>query len=390
MFVVLISIGMWIMLAVSIVGVFYAIFFAIFFFLAHVAFVAHLRGSSVRIGPDQLPDLHARIEDIAGRLGMTRLPEAYVMQAGGTLNALATKFFRSHFIVLYSELLNACAEDDPAADFVIAHELGHVKAGHLRFQWFLIGRFFPFIGSAYSRAREYTADRYGASICSDPSAAVRGLAILAAGPTQAKSLNLPAMMRQRHDLNTVLMMLGRWMASHPPIVDRIAEVDRTLAGDRIVPAPAVLGAAGLIALGFVAPLVGGGFLMQKMMKTIKEAGAQAQAQSHSTPTRVRPRVVVADVPGAVSRAQKEMRDLAAVADTYHLKTGRYPEDVESLYALWRLDHPRDGELRDPFDGSRYGYEYEDGEYDIWSAASERNDVHERMHVTSNESAPPGR
>jgi hypothetical protein len=83
-----------------------------------------------------------------------------------------------------------------------------------------------------------------------------------------------------------------------------------------------------------------------------------------------------------------MRELADTADKYRAQTGRYPEDVESLYAMWRLEHPRDPELRDPFDTTRYGYTSEDGEYEIWSAGSMRDDIKARMIITSGEPAQP--
>ena len=388
--VTLISIALWFVIFISIIGIFYAVFFAVFFFLAHVMFIAHMRGSSIKLGPDQMPEIYTRVQSVSARFGLKPPPDAYVMQAGGVLNALATKLFRSNFIVLYSELLEACADDDRAADFIIAHELGHLKAGHLRFQWLILpGRLFPIIGGAYSRAREYTADRYGASIAGEPSSGVRGLTILAAGPAHARKVNLPAMMRQRRDMNTVLMTLGRWMATHPPIVDRIAALDRALGGERVTAVPAIVGAAALVALGFFLPLLGGGLLIRKMMKTVQESAQQAQQLSRQRETTPppRPKVVIADIPAAIERAQREMRELAKVADAYRAKTGRYPEDPESLYALWRLDHPREPELRDPFDGQRYGYDYSDGEYDIYSAGAERKDITARLHVTANEIPP---
>ena len=384
--VILASIALWTFIFVSIIGIFYAVFLGVFFFLAHVAFIAHLRGSSVKLGPDQMPELYARVQSIAQRFGLRRTPDAYVMQAGGALNALATKLLRSNFIVLFSELLEACEGDDRAADFIIAHELGHLRAGHLRFQWFLLpGRFVPFVGSAYSRAREYTADRYGASISSEPASAVRGLTILAAGPMHAKQVNLAALMRQRSDMNTVLMTLGSWMSTHPPIVSRIAALDRALAGEKVIAGRAVLGAVSLIALAFVAPLVGGAFLMQKFVKKMNEVTQQAQRQTSAASVVTPPapsKVQVVDVPAAVEHAQRDMRQLAAVADAYHAKTGSYPKDAEALYALWRTEHPRDPELFDPFDGEYYGYVADDGGYQIVSAGGERDDVTASLHVYS--------
>jgi Zn-dependent protease with chaperone function len=179
---ILAALALWAFLLISLIGIFYAVFFGIFFFLAHVAFIAHLRGSAVKLGPDQLPDLYARVQTVARRLGMEKMPDAYVMQAGDTLNALATKLMRSNFIILFTDLLDACEDDREAVGFIIAHELGHLKAGHLRFQWFLIlGRFIPFLGGAYSRACEYTADRYGFAAITNRRSAIHGLTVLAAG-----------------------------------------------------------------------------------------------------------------------------------------------------------------------------------------------------------------
>src|SRR5262249_45453141 len=142
--------------------------------------------SGVRVGPEQLLYLHASVERLAAEMGMTKMPAVYVVQAGGTLNALATKFLGSHLVVLFAELLDACGDDQAARDMIIAHELGHIHAGHLRWRWLhALSMLVPFLGHALSRAREYTCDRYGARGASSVESAVRGLVILAAGPKQA-------------------------------------------------------------------------------------------------------------------------------------------------------------------------------------------------------------
>lgn len=232
--VLIISILIWILLTVTIIGAIYAVFLAAFFFLAHIGFIAYVRGSAVRIGPDQFPDLHARIEELSYRVGLENPPEAYLMQQGGALNALATKLFRTNFIILYSDLLEACGENQSARDMIIGHELGHIHAGHLNFMWFLIpGLFIPFIGTAYSRAREYTCDRYGAAVCGDKKGSLLGLTILAAGGKYAPSVNLQAFVKQQADLNTGLMTIGKWLSTHPPLSERIAALEPDLVKSRI-------------------------------------------------------------------------------------------------------------------------------------------------------------
>jgi Zn-dependent protease with chaperone function len=159
---VLVSIVLWVVLTVTIVGLAYAVAIGLFFFFIQAVFVAHVRGSGVWLGEDQFPELYARVQEIGRRMGMEEVPDAYLMQAGGALNAFATRFLRRHIIVLFSDLLEACGDESAARDMIIGHELGHVHAGHLRWHWFLLpSGLAPFLGAALSQAREYTCDRYG-------------------------------------------------------------------------------------------------------------------------------------------------------------------------------------------------------------------------------------
>jgi hypothetical protein len=97
------------------------------------------------------------------------MPEVYLQQQDGAINAFATRFLRSHMVVLMADLLEACGSNDAARDMIIGHELGHIRAGHLRFHWVLLPvAFVPFVGSALSRAREYTCDRYGRAAVGSP------------------------------------------------------------------------------------------------------------------------------------------------------------------------------------------------------------------------------
>jgi hypothetical protein len=291
------------------------------------------------------------------------------MQAGGSLNAFATKFLSANFVVLFSDLLEACGDDHDAADFVIGHEIGHVKAGHLRFQWLLVlGRLFPFIGSAYSRAREFTADRYGRAAVIDPGAGVRGLTVLAAGGAHAGRVNLQQFVDQRKNINTIPMMLGTWMSTHPPLAVRIAELDAALGAEKVIYGKAAVGAAGVIALAFLVPLLGGGLLMKKFMNQLK--GTDAAVTTASTSPERSP-VAVPDPAAAAAVAQSDLQALRQIAADHRQATGSYPEDTSALYRLWKARNPDRADLVDPFDGGPYGYELEDGGVHLWSAGSER-------------------
>lgn len=229
LFVWLASGFLWVFLAVSVVGFVYVIIFALFFFVSHLYMVSHIRGSAVRIGPEQFPEIHARIEALCTQFGFKTIPEAYIQQAGGVLNAFAMRFLRSNMIILYSELLEACGTDTGARDMIIAHELGHIRAGHLKWHWLKApGLMVPFLGSAYSRAREYTCDRYGLAGAGTKEGALKGLTLLAAGGKYGALVNVKVFAEQKALLNTGLMTIGEWFSSHPPLAKRVIALDADL------------------------------------------------------------------------------------------------------------------------------------------------------------------
>ncbi|MBM4320866.1 MAG: peptidase M48, partial [Deltaproteobacteria bacterium] len=55
------SAQIWLLLVITIIGIFYGVFLGIGILIAQAIFLAHVRGNGVRIGPEQLPDLHAKI-----------------------------------------------------------------------------------------------------------------------------------------------------------------------------------------------------------------------------------------------------------------------------------------------------------------------------------------
>jgi Zn-dependent protease with chaperone function len=279
-FVILVSVSVWMGLVISIFGIIYVAFIGLFFFCTHLLFIAVVRGNAIRVGPHQYPDLYTRVERLCQRVGLNYVPETYIMQAGGSLNALATKFLRSRMIIIFSDLLDACEDDERAQDMIIGHEIGHIKQGHLDAFWFLLPGFWvPFLGSAYSRAREYTCDRFGFALAGEPSSALKGLTILAAGKNYGKKVNYEALVKQREQLDTGFMTIGKWLMTHPPICDRVAALDKNLAhiAPRYSKGPArAFGAMALIVLIMVGGTVGGMALFVMSIAKAKSAAAKIQ------------------------------------------------------------------------------------------------------------------
>jgi len=256
--VMIVAIGLWILFVLSVIGLVYGVMLGLFFFFVHLSLISHLRGSSIKIGPDQLPGLYSRVVNIARRIGMDPVPDVYLQQSGGVLNAFATRFGRRRFVVLYSDLIRACGNNVDALDFIIAHELGHIHRGHLNWRWLIApALFIPFLGTAYSRACEYTCDRYGFQASSDPDRSLDGLCILAAGSQFVSYVNREAFVAQRDDLNTAFMKIGQWFATHPPLARRVAALAPNLeqpGGDGTV---ATVGALLILAALLVGPIFGG-------------------------------------------------------------------------------------------------------------------------------------
>ena len=269
----LLVIGMtlWLVFILSVVGLAYGILLGLFFFFAHMSLIAHLRGSSIKLGPNQMPELYGRVVELSRRIGLKKVPDVYLRQSGGLLNAFATRFGKARFVVLFSELVHACGDNPNALDFIIAHELGHIHRGHLNLRWlYAPALFIPFLGSAYSRACEYTCDRYGFQAPKDPDRGLDGLCILAAGPQFASAVNRQAFAAQDRDLNTAFMKLGEWFATHPPLAVRIAALASNLKGARASSMRANLGALLMASLIFVLPIGLGAVVVKSMIDDVQK------------------------------------------------------------------------------------------------------------------------
>ena len=349
-----ISLLLWLLAAITVVGIVYAAMLGLFFFVLHLGFIAHVRGNAVRLGVDQFPELHADVERMAYKVGLTTVPETYVMQAGGALNAFATRFLGANIVVLYVDLLEACGDDRAARDMIIAHELGHVKAGHLRWHWLLLpAQIVPFLGSGLSRAREYTCDRYGLAGAGELDGALTGLTILAAGAVHGPRVNRTALVRQRQALAGAWMTLGGWLATHPPLAKRLLALDPRLGAGQAVRSGGPLLAAAMVVLFFGG--IGG----------LGVAAAVALPKL-ATPSGYAAGGAAAD-PVAAARADSAMQRLVEFLEAERAAGRALPTDSDELYVRWGAANAGDSEPLDPYDGLRLGYVAGTESYTVWSS-----------------------
>ena len=99
----LVSALIYLLAALTIIGAFYVALLAIVYWVSHGLMTGHLRGSAVRITEHQFPEAHAELVRLCDQLEL-EVPEAYVMEAGGVLNAFATRFGGRNFVVLFSDI----------------------------------------------------------------------------------------------------------------------------------------------------------------------------------------------------------------------------------------------------------------------------------------------
>lgn len=216
----IIGIAAYMLSVLLIFGIVLAPFMLLITFITHGFFVGGLRSSSIRISPQQLPELNAIVEEICTALRMP-VPVVYVANGEGMLNAFATRLLSRDFVVVYSNILEMAFErGDAEVAFVLAHELAHIKRRHTKFRFLHYpATCVPFLGNAYSRACETTCDRFAAAVC--PEGARWGLVALATGSKIYRRISLDALYRQVEEEQGFWTWFHEILSTHPNLVKRI-------------------------------------------------------------------------------------------------------------------------------------------------------------------------
>ncbi len=201
----------------------YAAVFGLFSFLMKTFLVGFIKGNAIRIHEKQFPDVFNILKSHSNALGLAKIPALYVLQGGGMLNAFAMRFTKKNFVVLYSSVFELAYEEGmDAVSFIIGHELGHIKRNHVGFLKLILtlpARVIPFMGTAYSRACEYTCDNIGYNLSNK--GALNGLMILAAGKKLYKKVSVLNLINNTKDFPGFAFWFAEIFASHPHLVNRL-------------------------------------------------------------------------------------------------------------------------------------------------------------------------
>ncbi len=204
--------------------IFLAVGFLLYLFIQSTL-IAHIKGNGVELTENQFPDLYSQFVACCDRLQMKTRPQAYILNGNGVLNAFATKFLNTQYVVLMSNTVDAMKNQDDGIRFYIGHELGHLRMKHLSkhlLRWPVL--WLPLLGAAYSRARESTCDRHGLACSGSPEGAARALAALSAGAERWKQLDLKAYVNQAKHSSGFWMSFHELTAAYPWLTKRAARV----------------------------------------------------------------------------------------------------------------------------------------------------------------------
>jgi len=203
--------------------VFYVVLIIMYLFFRLGLLIGYIKGNAIKVTKSQFQDLHSILLSQCKTLEIDNVPDMYIMQNGGILNAFATAFMGSNYIVLYSEIAEEAYQGNlETVEFIIGHELGHIKRKHMLKSLVLFPSFIvPFLNSAYSRACEYTCDSIGASL--SPNGVKPGLILLASGKNMWKRVNIEKFIEQEATASGFWFWFAEKTSSHPRLTKRVIQ-----------------------------------------------------------------------------------------------------------------------------------------------------------------------
>ncbi len=169
----------------------------------------------VRVGPDQFPELYETYQKCCQRLAIH--PEPPLFLARGGFNAM-TMGIEEPFVVLHDLLVGILPQRE--LEFVIGHELGHIKFDHVLYLTMaqllkipgMVLDHVPIVGPLlrtgldlamfeWQRKAELSCDRAGLLCTQDPEAGYRLMMRMAGAPAlYAAEFNVEAFIQQYDDL----------------------------------------------------------------------------------------------------------------------------------------------------------------------------------------------
>jgi len=233
-FCAIISVIAWLIILIGTMGLalIWIVILAIPLWISQQIFKVNVFGNSIKVNENQYPDLYKIFKEKAAELQLQELPDIFLINSNGAMNAIAVKFISSKYVILYSSLVDLMLKRNEIEELtmIISHELAHHAAGHISLGKNLLiypSKIIPFLGAAYGRACEFTADKIGAHLTKNKDAAKRALVSLSGGSEALSSnVNIEEFKKQEYSVPGFFGFLVEIFSSHPRMTKRIIEIDK--------------------------------------------------------------------------------------------------------------------------------------------------------------------
>jgi len=198
-----------------------------------------LLGSSVRVHQRQYPRVFTIVRQACAALEIP-MPLIFVRE-DNFVPVVALGFGEPYALVLSSHWIELFEDDELA--FMIGRELGHIAAGHARFQSLLSvnGNENPIVSlifGAWLRRCALTCDKVGVLCCGSLDAAIRAMGI-AAFHAFGRQVDYEAFAEQHAEVQSdSVLRWGEWLSAEPYATRRIASLRGFMASQKYAVAEA--------------------------------------------------------------------------------------------------------------------------------------------------------
>lgn len=207
--------------------------------------IVQLCGSNFHVTQESCPELYDIVKKAADTLDVHKMPEIYTQWTYG-INAYTTGYKNDAILVLYTGAVDLLPDDE--LTFIVGHELGHVKSGHVLYH--VMGRFLaeivtsmslakPFVTPIqlalgyWNRMSEFTSDRAGLLACQNIDSALTAIMKMAGIPKRYFNTANPHVFAKQAEeflckygdtANTIIKNISILDDTHPWTIMRAAEL----------------------------------------------------------------------------------------------------------------------------------------------------------------------
>lgn len=188
-------------------------------------FYAKFISMSVKVTRNNFPEVYDIVEEYSRRLELKKVPNVYIIQGNGILNAMASFIPFKQYVVLYADLIEVGYRehhDMASIRFILGHEMAHIKLKHSTLGYsikILFANLVPIISSTASRAREYSCDRIAQKLSG--SDGIDAMLALSVGKHLYKSVDVDDYIKEAKGIRGFFVWCNNLASDHPILPKRI-------------------------------------------------------------------------------------------------------------------------------------------------------------------------